>query len=637
MRQKRPVTWQKRPTNALACLQVQRLADELVAAHKDDNRKEHVSAAVKQDEFTQKVTEDFDFAFEGSVSFQLPSLQLKFLPPDFKLGLLVGPSGSGKTTLLRKFGEICEPTWDATQTVIAQRHFRDMSSAEAQELLRACLLTSKEWCRPYAGLSDGEKARADAAALLAAAVRDSGKSEGERARVLIDEFTSLLDRRTAARLSREMCAYIARKNVRGVVLATCHKDVMRFLAQTSESLEWVLWTDHSTLYKGKALKQLVASVAAEEDTSSMMHEDFAVAPAPQVLCDTLRQPEIRLKCSRTKHTVWTLFRQHHYLNDSVHVSARCTLFAWQKRSYDDARVLGHEVVGFVGSLIQPGKYTQDTWRESRTVVLPDLQGLGLGPRLSDAVARLFFLQGYRYTSKTSHPRFSAYRDASQEWRCTKKERASHRPNWGTPEMIEKFLKLPQRQRTTSAYEWIGNEQDRAVFKQAAQESVYNRWEASKNSSESASKSKRARDGEEKDGRNAKTARAARMGGGSKGKAPEEAAETAKEADKAESSDESHDEMDLGADGGEVQVSQMSKGCGSVAVQSPPAAVPSAKPTPIATARGPAAETPDTTAKGTAALKGSPAGRAGGKAGAKAVVVKSLVGKQSLISRFCSKG
>ena len=63
---------------------------------------------------------------------------------------------------------------------------------------------------------------------------------------------------------------------------------------------------------------------------------------------------------------------------------------------------------------------------------------------------------------------------------------------------------------------------------------------------------------------------------------EDAAEAPKEADEVESSDESHDEMDLGADGGEVPVSQMSKGCCSVAAQSPPAATLSAKPTPIAT-------------------------------------------------------
>ena len=69
-------------------------------------------------------------------NFQLPSLPLKFLPTDFKMGLLVGPSGSGKTTLLRKFGEICEPAWDASQAVIEQHHFHQLSSEEAEHLLR---------------------------------------------------------------------------------------------------------------------------------------------------------------------------------------------------------------------------------------------------------------------------------------------------------------------------------------------------------------------------------------------------------------------------------------------------------------------------------------------------------------------
>ena len=54
---------------------------------------------------------------------------------------------------------------------------------------------------------------------------------------------------------------------------------------------------------------------------------------------------------------------------------RCTLFVWHQRSHDKTRVLRKEVVGFIASLIQPGKYTKDTWREHRTVVLPDMQGL----------------------------------------------------------------------------------------------------------------------------------------------------------------------------------------------------------------------------------------------------------------------
>ena len=340
--------------------------------------------------------------------------------------------------------------------------------AVAEEVLQACMLSDEEWLRPYARLSNGQQARADAAALLAeawtgqcAGSKGNDSDQGHQKYVLIDEYTSLLDRRVAARLSEQIALFIRQYSLNGIVLATCHMDVVRFFPN-SQALQWVLWTDTSKLYKGKALAQLSEKLGKEADPSAMMHENAPPVPSEQTLCDTLRQPIIRLKCSRTKHTVWQLFKDHHYLNDSVHVSARCSLFVWEQRSFDAQRVLKHELVGFVGSLIQPGKFTKDTWRESRTVVLPDLQGLGLGPRMSDAVARLFFLQGYRYTSKTSHPRFSAYRDGSEEWRCTKKERASHRPNWATPEMIEKFLKMPQRQRTTSAYEWLGTEADQKV-------------------------------------------------------------------------------------------------------------------------------------------------------------------------------
>ena len=69
------------------------------------------------------------------------------------------------------------------------------------------------------------------------------------------------------------------------------------------------------------------------------------------------------------------------------------------------------------------------------------------------------------------------------------ESKSHRPNWATPEQIEKFLTSDQRQRTTSAYEWIGNATDEAVFKREADGEVYERWNKSKSMSQAALKVK----------------------------------------------------------------------------------------------------------------------------------------------------
>lgn len=76
------------------------------------------------------------------------------------------------------------------------------------------------------------------------------------------------------------------------------------------------------------------------------------------------------------------------------------------------------MMGFSAVLPFPHGALRDTFREHRTVVLPDFQGLGLGVRLSDFVAELYVSSGKRYFSRTAHPRMGAYRDASPLWRAT---------------------------------------------------------------------------------------------------------------------------------------------------------------------------------------------------------------------------
>jgi ABC-type multidrug transport system ATPase subunit len=180
------------------------------------------------------------------------------LPADFQVGLLVGPSGSGKTSLLRKFGKITDPTWPQGEQVRSHSAFG--TAAQAEELLEAVGLNSGHWQRSYATLSEGERARADAAALLAGGARGGGE-------VLIDEFTSLLDRRAARVMSEKLAAYVTRNNVKGVVLATCHMDVIRMLG-AGQVLGWVLQTDTGRLYTGEALKTLIGEV---EEVNEYIH------------------------------------------------------------------------------------------------------------------------------------------------------------------------------------------------------------------------------------------------------------------------------------------------------------------------------------------------------------------------------
>jgi GNAT superfamily N-acetyltransferase len=66
----------------------------------------------------------------------------------------------------------------------------------------------------------------------------------------------------------------------------------------------------------------------------------------------------------------------------------------------------------------PSGTIKNAWRGHRTVVLPEYQGLGLGVRLSDAVAEIMVQNGHRYFSKTAHPRMGEYRERSPLWRPT---------------------------------------------------------------------------------------------------------------------------------------------------------------------------------------------------------------------------
>ena len=72
-------------------------------------------------------------------------------------------------------------------------------------------------------------------------------------------------------------------------------------------------------------------------------------------------------------------------------------------------------------LCQPGM-VKNAWRASRTVILPDFQGLGIGNRLSEAVAQMYIDEGRRYFSRTAHPRMGEHREKSELWRPTCKNK-----------------------------------------------------------------------------------------------------------------------------------------------------------------------------------------------------------------------
>jgi len=150
---------------------------------------------------------------------------------DWHVGLVVGPSGSGKSS-------IGKAAWDGRAY---HRGFRWSSGPVIDDIAPAAdfdavtgalsavgLGTVPSWLRPYKALSTGEKFRADLARLLL-----SG-----RKRLVVDEFTSVVDRQVA-RIGAAAFAKAWRRHDRGqVILLSCHRDIVPWACP-----DWILDTE----------------------------------------------------------------------------------------------------------------------------------------------------------------------------------------------------------------------------------------------------------------------------------------------------------------------------------------------------------------------------------------------------------
>ena len=125
------------------------------------------------------------------------------------------------------------------------------------------------------------------------------------------------------------------------------------------------------------------------------------------------------------------------MTECLNKSASCFVFLWDK-----------QIVAFVGVLPQPSGYFDKAVRGSRTVVLPDFQGLGIGSKITDFVASIYKQAGYRYFTKTVNPRLGEYRNHSEKWKTTSKNGRTIRPS-------KSKLNKNQKLRASYCHEYIG--------------------------------------------------------------------------------------------------------------------------------------------------------------------------------------
>lgn len=282
---------------------------------------------------------------------------------DWNVGLIVGPSGSGKTQIARAlWGEALEAelAWGKASVI---DDFDTTLSIE--EITGACSAvgfnTIPAWLRPFAVLSNGERFRVD----LARRILELADP------VVVDEFTSVVDRQVAKIASHAVQKFVRRRGGRFVAV-TCHYDVINWLQP-----DWIF----------------------EPATSRFRRRRLR------------RRPKLDVAICRIPHSAWSLFAPFHYLTAKLHRGARC----W-------GLFVNGDLAAFTSILPRPqSRGTQSpVWGLSRSVTLPDYQGLGLIFVLRDTIASALKGFGWRTRSYPAHAPFIRTMDRSATWKLIQK-------------------------------------------------------------------------------------------------------------------------------------------------------------------------------------------------------------------------
>ena len=275
---------------------------------------------------------------------------------DWNVGLIVGPSGCGKSTIAKQmFGDAYHPelTWRAGSVIddFPRECGMDAIAAACQAV---GFNTIPGWMRPFVVLSNGEKFRVELARRIL----------GLPDPVVVDEFTSVVDRQVAQIGSHAIQKWVRRNN-RKFVAVGCHYDVIDWLQP-----DWIF-------------------------------EPATTAFAPR---GRLQRPKLEVTIQRVPYRFWSLFAPFHYLTADLHKAARCfCLF------------VGDRPASFGAMLHRPHPRVRDIMGLSRAVTLPDFQGLGLMMILADALGSAYKAIGKRMHSYPAHPAFIRSFDKSPRW------------------------------------------------------------------------------------------------------------------------------------------------------------------------------------------------------------------------------
>ncbi len=330
-------------------------------------------------------TKNIEEHFEGEIN----------LPEIWNVGLIVGRSGSGKSTIANElFGDYIVDKFDYHEDCILDDMPKEASVKDISATLTAVGFSSApSWLKSYNVLSNGEKMRCD----IARAMLEN------RELFVFDEFTSVVDRNVAKVSSFAIQKAIRRKNKKFVAV-TCHYDVEEWLMP-----DWVFNTDTMEF----------RTIDAETQKKN--------------------KPKLRIDIYQTKEKeyYWRMFRKYHYLSHNFNKAADVYLC-----------VVNGQLCGFCAALPFPHPKRKNTYKEHRTIIFPDYQGVGIGTAFSDFVAEHYKQKGKSFISTTTNPSMIHSRANNPKWRTTHIGRFS--TNTGV------LRKSVSKNRLTVSFEFVGD-------------------------------------------------------------------------------------------------------------------------------------------------------------------------------------
>ena len=311
---------------------------------------------------------------------------------DWQIGVVVGASGTGKTSIGKTFfdGHIYDLKngWKDDAPIIDAIAPDGDFNAVTSALSAVGLGSVPSWLRPFSVLSNGEQFRAGLARLLLS---------DEKA-VVLDEFTSVIDRQVARIASGAFQKAWRKKGGRQAVILTPHYDILPWLEP-----DWIIDTTAKNYKRG-----------------------------------CLRRPQFELEIRQTNGSYWKYFKPHYYLDLPMPIAAHYFV------GLVDGEPVAHVAVA---PFFQCGYY-----RATRLVVMPEWQGAGIGTRFLNTVCQ-WHLDGNGRCGKklpvlfhTSHPQLAAVLRRSPLW--VQKSSVLYQKA-GT-----KF-KLSHQNGTSGGYSWYG--------------------------------------------------------------------------------------------------------------------------------------------------------------------------------------